>query len=391
MIGLLTGGTGDGKTLYAVTMLLHDAYKANRAANALVPGTEHVPCDDEDEEFIAAMAASQKKWQPLRDFRSNIKGLKIPGVPVMPLEKDWRQYRDGTVCVYDESHKKGYFRTTGKPGLSDDDVITELDEHRHRAFDIWFITQFPTKIHHEIRQLVKRHIHLVRSHGMQRSMLYDWQKAVNNPEQDESVIALGGEIWEFRVEGYGWYKSTSMDTHKLVVPKALKRALVGIPLIAILLGGIAWGVSWATADDRDVGKTSHKGEQAQAAPGVAPPSGGEVAGSVFPPGMEWAAAGTVPKFKGCAVLTKVCRCWNGEGAQLLLSESECRSIALQPLPVDFSSGQEAQAVAVSVPATVAADGAFPLAQSFGLGMSAGSSGSARIGDVNPGVSAASAR
>lgn len=336
MIGLLTGGTGDGKTLYAITVLIHDAYKANRAANALVPDTEDAPCDDSDPAFQAAIAVN-KKWQPLRDFRTNIKGVNIPGVTVLPLEKDWRQYRDGSICIYDESHQKGMFRTTGKPGLSDDDVITQLDEHRHRGFDIWFLTQFPTKIHHEIRQLVKRHVHLVRSHGMQRSMLYDWQKAVNNPEDNEAVIALAGEIWEFRTEGYAWYKSTSMNTHKATMPKALKRALIGLPIILLLLGGIAWGIAWATADDRGVGQEAKSGGKATASAGATPAgSGEELKGSPIPPGQEWTVAPALPKFKGCAALSAVCRCWNGAGQQIDLTQDQCHELIAKPLPVDFS-------------------------------------------------------
>lgn len=378
MIGLLTGGTGDGKTLYAVSVLIHDAYKANRAANALVPDSQDIPCDDEDEDYQAAIAQN-KNWQPLRDFRTNIKGVKIPGVTVLPLEKDWRQYRDGTVCIYDESHKKGLFRTTGKPGLSDDDVITELDEHRHRAFDIWFLTQFPTKIHHEIRQLVKRHIHLVRSHGMKRSMLYDWQKAVNNPEQDETVIALGGEIWEFRTEAFGWYKSTSMDTHKLSMPKALKRALIGLPIMAVLLGGIAWGIAWATADDRSVGKATEREAQAPAAPGVAP-VGDSVRGELP---ADWTTAPSVPKFKGCAALSAVCRCWNGAGEQLQLTQAQCLVLIAQPLPIDFSDGGEPEPRPAQVTqAAPTADFVGPMASGLGIGVGGGSK--PRIGDnVSP--------
>lgn len=377
MIGLLTGGTGDGKTLYAVSVLIHDAYKANRAANALVPDSEDVPCDDSDGDFVAAIAKN-KKWQPLRDFRTNIKGVNIPGVTVLPLEKDWRQYRDGSICIYDESHQKGLFRTTGKPGLSDDDVITQLDEHRHRGFDIWFLTQFPTKIHHEIRQLVKRHVHLVRSHGMQRSMLYDWQKVVNNPEADESVIALGGEIWEFRTEAYAWYKSTSMNTHKATMPKALKRALIGLPVIAVLLGGIAWGIAWATEDDRNVGNEAKAGEQAQAAPGAANGLGADdLRGSTIAPGMEWTVAPVMPKFKGCAALSSVCRCWNGVGAQLDLTQDQCKELIAKPLPVDFSD----TAVAQAAPALAQAESAsmdFVGAGVASVGAAVG--GLPRIGD-----------
>lgn len=369
MLHLITGGTGDGKTLYAITEVLLDGIKANREAHALPP--------------------DHPKWEPLREFRTNIKGVRIPGV--LPLEKDWRQYPDGTICVYDESHKKGWFRTTGKPGLSDDDVITELDEHRHRGFDIWFITQFPTKIHHEIRQLVKHHVHLVRSHGMQRSMKYEWQKCVNNPEDDEKVQKLEGEIWEFRNEGFTLYDSASMHTHKLQVPKALKRALVMVPVLLLVL----WAIWYFVIPHHDAvakeGEAAPPGRQALAAPGAAPAAGGE-RGSRFPPGMEWATAEVVPKFKGCAALSAVCRCWNGRGEQLLLDEVACRELATKPLPVDFS---EAERPTVYGPGGQVAVGEFgkgsmdfPNVPAPGAVFSGATP---RIGDVMPGVIEAARR
>lgn len=317
MLHLITGGTGDGKTLLAVWEILHLGMQKNRAANCL--------------------PVTSPGWEPLREFRSNIKGLKIPGV--LPLEKDWRQYPDGTVCVYDESHKKGWFRTTGKPGLSDDDVITELDEHRHRGFDIYFITQYPTKIHNEVRQLIKHHIHLFRTLAMNRAMRWEWSQCVNDPYSHADVVAQNGEIWEFPEAGYLLYESASLHTHKFVMPKKIKALLVVLPFVLIVFGLLYWFLVrpvYASVEEPEGGKAAFA-----ASPGSPFALGGKggaqtAEGSVYGPGDEWEVVGVLPALKGCAVLSSSCRCWNGEGKQLRLSRDQCVALAARPLPIEFA-------------------------------------------------------
>lgn len=132
MMRLITGVPGAGKTLFAVSEIL----KVKKENDAL-----------------------EKAGDKPRLIYTNIAGMEMEGV--YPLEDtDWRNYPDGFLIVYDEAHQ--IFRATGRPGFFGDPIITEMDMHRHRGFDLWFITQFPLKVHHEIRYMVDEHYHLLR-------------------------------------------------------------------------------------------------------------------------------------------------------------------------------------------------------------------------------------
>ena len=139
MMRLITGTPGAGKSLFAVS------------------------------EIVKAVKDG-------RTVYTNIEGMDLEGV--FPLDdKDWRNYPDGSLVVYDEAHQT--FRATGRPGLSSDAVISEMDMHRHRGFDLWFITQFPTKVHHEIRSMCDEHYHLLRQFGAKQATLYKWPESAD--------------------------------------------------------------------------------------------------------------------------------------------------------------------------------------------------------------------
>lgn len=313
MIKLITGGTGDGKTLLAVTRLLEEIER-NKKANAVGEGN--------------------KGYEEIREFRTNIKGVVGRIAGVKELEKDWRQYPDGSYLIYDESHKKGWFRTTGKPGLSDDDVITELDEHRHRGFDITFITQFPTKIHNEVRQLVKHHTHCHRAFSMQRAALFEWSRCINDPYDEKNREGVDESLWEFPAENYKLYDSASLHTHKFQMPKKIKTALITAPFVVAVFALMAYMlIPSAPAEAETI-----EGSSTQAAGGAAGAAARPV--SHTSEVDSWKVAAVMPAISGCAILTKSCRCWNGEGQQLDLNHAQCLNLANSPLPLDFSRGRE---------------------------------------------------
>ena len=140
MLTLITGVPGAGKSLRAVA-LVQDALKAGRAVY------------------------------------SDIDGHNAPGVQAAP--DDWRDTPEGSLVVYDEAQRK--FPSTGKPGVAEDERIRALETHRHTGHDIVFITQSPALIHHHIRKLVGRHIHVHRAAGLKRATLYTWDFAVASP------------------------------------------------------------------------------------------------------------------------------------------------------------------------------------------------------------------
>ncbi|MEM2002935.1 MAG: zonular occludens toxin domain-containing protein, partial [Candidatus Methanomethylicaceae archaeon] len=200
MMRLITGVPGAGKTLFAVSEILKVAKENERKA-----------------------AAGEEP----RDIYTNIEGINIPGV-TYTTERDWRTFPDGSLIVYDEAHQ--LFRATGRPGLSDDPIISDMDMHRHRGFDLWFITQFPTKVHHEIRNMVDEHYHLLRQFGAKQATIYKWPESADVKDPGARSVA-DTEFFRYPKECFQYYKSASVHTAKLRIPAKVKFLFTVIALI----------------------------------------------------------------------------------------------------------------------------------------------------------------
>lgn len=336
MIKLITGIPRSGKTLLAITRLVNEIAR-NKKANDLGEGA--------------------RGFEELREFRTNIDGVvgRIEGV--LPLEKDWRQYPDGSYLVYDESHKKGMFRTTGKSGLSDDDVITELDEHGHRGFDITFITQFPSKIHMEIRQLVGLHTHVHRAMSMERATIFEWNRCIADPYDLKDQETGDESLWEFPKENYKLFDSASVHTHKFVMPSKIKNMLYTLPIIVAVLGGFVY---WMIPDTSALEKPDSELSSGAKASGEGPLGHPPPDPIPVKAGMEWTVAAVLPELKGCAKLSKSCRCWNGEGKQLDLNLAQCLNLIENPLPISFNSSSGNYQGEPAIPANRSRGGALDL-------------------------------
>lgn len=216
MLYVITGQPGNGKSLMAMH-LMEEEYERNKKANAL-------PADHKDHE-------------PLRRFFSNIAGATtqenpnaFPWVEPMPEHRDWTQLPDFSYVQYDEAHSDGQtpglerygllFPSTGKPGESHDPRIRAMSTHRHRGFDLVLMTQFPTKIHHQVRTLVGKHVHMNRAMGMQRAGVLTWTRMQSDPYDEKQREKAEEEIWGYPKDKYGRYFSAKLHTssHKFRLP-----------------------------------------------------------------------------------------------------------------------------------------------------------------------------
>lgn len=289
MITLITGVPGAGKSLKAVE-LVQAALKEGRAVYSDIDG--HTP----------------------------------PGV--LPSPRDWRDTPEGSLVVYDEAQKS--YPSTGKPGVSEDERIRALETHRHTGHDIVFITQSPALVHHHIRKLVGRHIHVHRAAGLKRATLFTWDFAVASPNDRAEQARGDTENWQYPKDLFKHYKSATVHTHKFHVPKKIAFALVAV----LLVGGF---VGYRFVSGRGL-HVMHLAE-AKAATGA---SEAESELEAAPPPQSpttslWLTQTRVlPSVSGCAVLSRSCRCWNGAGEQLDLNEGQCLTLAHNPLPLEFS-------------------------------------------------------
>lgn len=313
MIKLITGMPGNGKTLRAVQLLVN--------------------AKTENDKLVAQGKAHA------RNFYSNIQGLKLDYV--QPAPKDWRTLPDGSFIVYDEAHQ--LFPATGKPGRADDPIINQMDEHRHRGFDMVMVTQWPSKIHHEVRQLIGHHEHLHRSMGLELSGLTTWDRVHLDPYDKASKAKASDETWTFPNELYSVYDSATLHTtaHKFKMPAKMRNFLLSIPFIIAII----WGVFFAfkhylmpKAPDEKAPSVTDKllisagvGEAGTAPPGASPPS------DLLPPTGQyvWQNARSVSPIGGIVASETSCRVFNQEGNVLDLTIEACRMILAKPLPFNI--------------------------------------------------------
>lgn len=272
---------------------------------------------------LKAVEIVQAALKEGRAVYSDIDGHSPPGV--LPSPSDWRDTPEGSLVVYDEAQKT--YPSTGKPGVSDDDRIRALEVHRHTGHDIVFITQSPSLVHHHIRKLVGRHLHVHRAAGLKRATIFTWDFAVSNPNDRNEQARGDTENWQYPKDLFKYYKSATVHTHKFHVPKKIAFALGAIALVASFVGYRAYaagGLEVLNLAKHDAPASEARSDAEHAAPPLSPN------------GSLWASAEPLPSIAGCAVLTHSCRCWNGDGAQLNLNEGDCLTLAKSPIPINFS-------------------------------------------------------
>ena len=194
MLILITGTPGSGKTLYAVHRIVNDWLKQDRLVYA------------------------------------DIDGLNIEGVEKSP--DDWRETPEGSLIVYDEAQQRDIFKH-GRGSLSQSEIVQKFEVHRHTGHDIVFITQSPKFLHNHILDLVGEHYHLHRPYGAALASIYFWRKAVRNPQSKSAQSFVENEsLFKYRKDLYKYYKSATVHTHKLAIPK---KVLIwcSIPLLMV--------------------------------------------------------------------------------------------------------------------------------------------------------------
>jgi zona occludens toxin len=198
MITLITGQPGAGKTLFAL-------------------------------QFVRELAA--KEGRPVHF--SGIKDLRLPWLELANPE-DWYQVPQGSIVVVDEAQR--IFRPRGA-GAVVPRHVSELETHRHQGIDLFIITQHPMLVDTNVRRLVGRHFHVVRSFGLKRATVHEWNAA--KEQCDKSREDSVRHEWSYPQDLFAAYHSAEVHTHKARVP-ARVFILLSLPL---LLAGLVWVVA----------------------------------------------------------------------------------------------------------------------------------------------------
>lgn len=286
MLHLITGTPGAGKTLYAVSLIVKYEDANDRAliynAAALAHNKKLVEQHQFEDYFLSYTYFSKKTKQQetvlfetdhfdyfieqqrkdnifldiqfyngickkikedhdielkiLKDVRhiyANIDGLKVPNV--YPIEIDWRKCPDGSIIFYDEIQLIHEYSTDNKQDK--ENIVKELTIHRHRAFDIYGITQFPSLVHTNYRAVVGLHYHLHRGWGAPSATVYVWANCRDKPNSLGNKLTAERDFrFNYPKRLYQYYESATANTVKLRVPLKLFAILL-IPLLGLVMVG----------------------------------------------------------------------------------------------------------------------------------------------------------
>lgn len=174
-----------------------------------------------------------KTLKDVRHIYANIDGLKVPNV--RPIQIDWRKCPDGSIIFYDEIQLIYEYSTDNKQ--DNENIVKELTIHRHRAFDIYGITQFPSLVHTNYRAVVGLHYHLHRGWGAPSATVYVWANCRDKPNSLGNKLTAERDFrFNYPKRLYQYYESATANTVKLRVPLKLFAILI-IPLLGLFMVG----------------------------------------------------------------------------------------------------------------------------------------------------------
>lgn len=391
MLYLVTGQPGNGKTLRAMALMLEE-YERNQ--KAVKEGRE------EPREFYTnvtgAVLGEQYEVGEGKPPVSNPDAF--PWTKRLPDHNDWTQLPARSFVVYDEAHSDGVtpglerygklFPATGKPGESSDPRIRAMSTHRHGGYDLVLITQFPSKVHHQVRTLVGSHIHMTRAMGLAAAGMLTWSRTQADPYDETQREKAEEEIWHYPKDLYKRYVSATFHTaaHKFRLPKKVKNGLItGITLL-LMLAGFWWLMGWDISIFTGSGGQA-QGEASAASPAPAPdvfrPSSFSQDAPELDAGMgNYQSINTqpAPSLMGCVSSDRGCRCFNDDGYVIDMSQHQCEEVLSKPLPFNvahqFASDRKQQSTSAQPLQVVAAFEPLPVA-------SGGSVGTAPAPTVDP--------
>lgn len=163
---------------------------------------------------------------------SDIKDLDVPSVLPIPDDLDWQNLPDGSHVFYDEAQKQEIFKAKGRETISNNPILSGLETHRHRGFELYFITQDAKFLHKHILSLVGEHTNISRPLGLKFPAVYQWGQYQPSPDSAASKKKADAHFnFALKKSIFKYYKSATIHTHGLQWKKLLKMAFM--PILAL--------------------------------------------------------------------------------------------------------------------------------------------------------------
>lgn len=195
-----------------------------------------------------------------RKIYANIAGLKIDGIYEPP--DDFRDCEDGALIIYDEAQDIKHYSSETR----DDPVARALSKHRHRGFDIHFITQDPALLNKWVLKNVFLHHYLWRPAQRDNVEIFTFARAIVTPTKEDFKNAFDKRFWRFEKKYLDYYTSTVINTSQKV--GSFKRnSILGLGILAFAVIGLLISLPAIFSQKKDIPttqapKTSQEAPQA---------------------------------------------------------------------------------------------------------------------------------
>lgn len=259
---LITGLNGQGKTLYLVGEVMRGLVKetleielGRRVPRRLcVSGIRGLVIEHQ---VIDAPPTDPEKY--VDTWRDQVRE---PGFPVVPdvhrmVQNWWLWCEPGDVIVVDECQR--VFRPFAA-GRRIPMFIEKLETARHYGVQFVYVTQHPSLLHTNVRNLVGPHWHIARVLGGVRTVVYEWPVATN-PDRTKSATK---RFWKHDKSAFGLYESSQLHTK---FGQKIPFAVFGLVGGLAVLGGAAWFLKERLFPSAE--QIAARSKQSQAAPGQA--------------------------------------------------------------------------------------------------------------------------
>jgi zona occludens toxin len=328
MMSLNTGTAGAGKTLFTLHLIetrrlkdnkdFHDAW-VKAGSDSLVPAIV----------------------REVYYFNITINKSKLPWIKLDKLD-DWYTMPIGSIFFFDECQEafEPMANSATRPKY-----YTELSKHRHRGYDMYFVTQHPTFVDTYVRKNAEEHNHYMRPFGAKRVIKHTW-KGVKD-QCDKSRVGSITENLSHPKEVYSWYKSSEVHTHKFKLPTKIK-LLILVPILLAICVYFAYGyfAKKVDANKKQPASTS-------AVSSIASTSTSTVKSSFDPASFKtryddipWSAPRydeltkptIAPRTVGCMVMRNSCKCMTQQGTYHPAKLDFCKQVIANGIFQDFEDG-----------------------------------------------------
>lgn len=192
------------------------------------------------------MKKMQEEIKQGRKVFTNIAECKLDGVEPIPIndksELDWTltpagnadNDEKGALIVYDEAQKLPYFEYKKGEKLSSNHLLKELETHRHKGYDLIFITQSPKFLHLHLLELVNEHYHVNRRFNRNQSEICLYRNKYELNPITKAAYERAEDIFTVNYDKklFEQYKSTEIVTNKgFRISRKLRNSLIIVGLI----------------------------------------------------------------------------------------------------------------------------------------------------------------